>query len=252
MFKGFYNLTSGMLTQGKKLDVISNNMTNVATSGFKTDRFMMSTFDQVMWDRVGNTDKAYSQIGEMSYITAPDELVTDYSQASFDQTDLPLDFAIEGDGFFAIEDADGNRAYTRAGNFSLDDEGYLCLPGEGRVLDVSEEPIQLITDKITADSTGSLYLKDSGGYMGQIGVFAFQDNAQLAKNARGLFDANGNQATAAQVTIHHGMVEHSNVDLVQQMVEMISSQRAYQSAAQAAKIYDQLISKATTDVGRLS
>lgn len=248
MFKGFYNLTSGMLTQGRNLDVISNNMTNVATAGFKADKYTASTFDEVMWSRVGNKDKSYADIGQQSYILASSQIYTDYTQGSFDETGLPLDFAIDGNGYFAIETSDG-RAYTRAGNFLLDAEGYLALPGQGRVLDTTGEPIQLVTDKITADRFGGLY-EENGAFLGRIGVYSFADEAQLTKNAQGLFTS-GAQPTLSAATVHGGMIERSNVDLIKQMVDMMSSQRAYQSAAQVSKMYDQLMTKATSEVGRL-
>ncbi len=248
MFKGFYNLTSGMLTQGRKLDVVSNNMANVATAGFKADRYTASTFDQVMWTRVGNKNKAYTDIGEQSYITAPSQLYTDFTQASFDETGLPLDFAIEGDGFFAVE-TDYGRIYTRAGGFMLDDEGYLCLPRQGRVLDRDGEAIRLVTDKIVTDGYGGLYTED-GGFLGRIGVFAFEDNGQLEKNEYAQFVSN-EQPEAVQPRIHNGMLERSNVDLVQQMVDMISSQRLYQGCAEVTKIYDQMMNRITTEIGRL-
>ena len=108
MFKGFYNLTSGMLTQGKNLDVIANNMSNVATAGFKTDRYTFSTFQDVMWKRVGNMDRKYTDLGNQSWITAPSKLYTDYEQGAIEETGQPLDFAIEGDGFFALENRDGS------------------------------------------------------------------------------------------------------------------------------------------------
>ncbi len=248
MLKGFYNLTSGMLTQGRKLDVISNNMSNVATAGFKADRFTSSTFQEVMWRRVGNMDRKYTDLGEESFITAPSQLYTDYTQGSMDETGLPLDFAIEGDGFFAI-DTDEGRMYTRAGNFILDNEGYLYLPGQGRVLDANGEAIRVVTDHIQTDDYGGIFTEE-GGFLGRIGVFTFEDNGELEKNDQGLF-VSQQEGQPAQVLVHNGMTEHANVDLVQQMTEMISTQRAYQSMAEVTKIYDQVIRKATEDVGRL-
>lgn len=248
MFKGFYNLTSGMLSQGRRMDVIANNMTNVSTAGYKADRYTDSTFREYVVSRVGNQDKRNpAELGGASYILAPSELYTDYEQGAMEGTGLTLDFAIEGPGFFAVQSADG-IAYTRAGNFSLDDEGYLCLPDEGRVLDITGAPIQLVTDHIKAGSMGDLYT-EQGSYMGQIGVFTFPDNAALTRTERGLFTGANAQAGAA--TVHWKTLERSNVNLVQQMVEMMSSQRALQSAAQMSKMYDQLMGKAANDVGRL-
>ena len=249
MFKGFYNLTSGMITQGRNLDVISNNMTNVATAGFKADRFTFSTFEEVMWQRVGNADRKYSELGNQSWITAPSDLYTDYTQGAIEETGQPLDFAIEGDGFFALQTNNG-RIYTRNGNFSLDGEGYLWLSGFGRVLDPDGQTIRLVTDRIQADNFGGMYT-ESGGFLGRIGVFTFPDNGQLEKDERGFFTAAGNGQADNTALVHNRWVERANVDLVQQMTSMIAAERAYQSAAEITKIYDDMMTKATTDVGRL-
>lgn len=251
MFKGFYNLASGMITHGKNLDVISNNMANVSTTGFKADCFTGQTFDEVMYTIVGNKNKNYQDIGGQSYATVPSQLYTDYSQASFDETGMPLDFAIDDDGtgFFAIQTEDG-VVYTRAGDFSLDEEGYLGLPDHGRVLDVNGEEILLVTDKITTDNYGRIYTRD-GGYVGQIGVYAFADTGTLTKDPMGMFTPGGQQPEARTTLLHHGMLERSNVGLVQQMVKMISTQRAYQSSATLTKMYDQVMGHAATDLGRM-
>lgn len=251
MFKGFYNLASGMITHGKHLDVISNNMANVATTGYKGDTFTKQTFDEVMYDIVGNKNKNYQDIGMQSYATVPSQLYIDYSQGSFDETGMPLDFAIEDDGrgFFAIQTEDG-IAYTRAGDFSLDDEGYLCLPDHGRVLDVDGEELLVMTDKLKTDNYGRLYTQN-GGYLGQIGVYVFETTDNLMRDPMGLFDPGGDEPEVTPTLLHNGMLERSNVGLVQEMVSMITIQRAYQSSATVTKMYDQVMGHAASDVGRL-
>ena len=131
MYKGFYNLTSAMLTHQQNLNVVGNNMVNISTAGYKQQRYTASTFDDVMYSRVGNIYNTGEEIGRQSYIRAASQIYTDYSQGVPEPTGLPLDFAINGDGFFAVQNPDGEIAYTRMGNFSLDDGGYLCLPGYG-------------------------------------------------------------------------------------------------------------------------
>ena len=250
MVKGFYQLTSAMLSQGRRLDVVSNNMVNVSTAGYKADRYTDSTFQNVLMSRIGNKDKSAPQeLGQESYILAPSELYTDYTQGSLEETTLPLDFAIEGDGFFAIE-LNGQVGYTRQGSFTLDEEGYLCLGGQGRVLDNQGQPIQLPTDKIKADPDGALYSVNGSSYLGTLGIYAFQDNGTLERNERGLFVGQG-AAISENYKLHHKMVERSNSNMVQEMVFMMSSQRALQSAAQLSKIYDQVLTKTATDIGRL-
>ena len=249
MHKGFYNLTSGMLTHQHNLNVIANNMVNISTAGYKQERYTATTFDEVMYSRVGNKDSRGQEIGQQSYIRAASDIVTDFTQGTLEPTGLALDFAINGDGFFAVQDEAGQIAYTRMGNFSLDEEGYLCLPGFGRVLNPDREAIYLSTDKLHGDAQGLLHY-EKGGVLGQIGVFSFADNAALARDERGLFTGNGaEQAEAYEVL--NGYLERSNSDLVKQMTEMITFQRALQSAAQVSKMYDQLMTKETTEVGRM-
>ena len=249
MYKGFYNLTSAMLTHQQNLNVIGNNMVNISTAGYKQQRYTASTFDDVMYSRVGNIYNIGQEIGRQSYIRAPSQIYTDYAQGIQEPTGLPLDFAINGDGFFAVQDQDGEIAYTRMGNFSLNDEGYLCLPGYGRVLDPDGQPIYLGTDKITATEQGLIYY-DGGGLIGRLGVYAFEDNEQLVHNDMGLFTGEGAQALE-NFEVWNGYLERSNTDMVKQMTEMITYQRAFQSAAQISTIYNELMTRSANDVGRM-
>ena len=250
MMKGFYNLTSGMASQQNRLNVVANNMTNISTAGYKAEHYTDRTFDEVMVSRIGNIDKSHYQTMEtyQSHILAPDHLYTDFIQGSLEETNLPLDFAIQGEGFFAIQTVDG-VAYTRAGSFTLDNEGYLCLSELGRVLDREGNPIQLPTDRLEADKEGGLFT-EGGEYLGTLGVYMFEDNNALERTPYGLFLGDGAQVNE-DAQIRHKWVERSNVNMVKEMVKMMTTQRALQSAAQMSKIYDQVITKAVNDIGRL-
>ena len=160
MTKGFYQLTSGILSQGRRLDVIGNNMTNLSTAGYKAETYTDRTFQEVLISRVGNKDKSGATvIGEESYILAPDQLYVNYSQGTMKETGLTLDFAIQGDGFFAIQ-TDNGVEYTRSGSFCLNDQGQLTLAGQGTVLGTDGQPITLSTDQIRADDAGRIYTED--------------------------------------------------------------------------------------------
>lgn len=250
MFKGFYNLTSGVLTNQRNLNVIADNMVNVSTSGYKQDIYTATTFDEVVYSRVGNKDSEGVEIGGQSYIRATSEIYTDFSQGALEPTGIALDFAINGEGFFAIQNEGGETAYTRGGNFSLDDDGYLVLGGVGYVLDPRGNNIYLGTDKIFADSQGIIYYEETGAAIAQIGVYAFEGNDGLERRDDGLFVGEGAQATQA-AQILSGYQERSNTDLVQQMTNMMTYQRSLQSAAQLMKMYDELMTKAATQVGQL-
>lgn len=248
MFKGFYNLTSGMVTQQQHLNVVGNNMVNISTAGFKESRYAATTFDDVMYARVGNEEKIYTEIGRQSYIRANSEIKVLYDQGIPEPTGIPLDFAIMGDGFFAIQ-AEGGVAYTRAGNFSLDDEGYLCFPGVGRVLDPQGQTIRLNTDKLAVDQQGNISTEE-GNFLGRLGVYTFPDMEQVEYDERGMFTGQGAQAVAAP-TVYWKYLERSNVDMIRQMTEMLTCQRSLQSAAQVTKMYDELMSHTASDIGRM-
>ncbi len=251
MFKGFYNLTSGMLSQTRNLDVISNNMGNISTPGYKADTYVDTTFREMMFSRVGNRDKTATQeIGRQTMAVVPSMIYTDYTHVSPEETGQPLDFAINGEGFFQVRGADGNY-FTRGGAFIVDNEGFLTLPSHGHVLDRNGQPLYLGTDDIQVDTEGNIFRGD-GTLAGRLGVFDFAEEYQdtLAHAGEGVYTS---QAPAQPVDspIQWKMLENSNVDMVREMTRMLSSQRALQSAAQVLKIYDQLMTKATTDVGRV-
>lgn len=249
MFQGFYNATSGMLTQNRNLNVISNNMANVSTPGFKSDKFIATTFREELISRIGNKDKSTaSPLGTMAMIRASDETVTDFTNTAYAPTRNTLDFALSGEGFFSVQTGNG-VVYTRNGSFTLDDQGYLYLPTIGRVLG-ENGPIRLGTDKIRVDSSGTIYSEDGNTQFGTLQIVDFQNyDTQLVKTTGNVFIAPNGGAVPADAKVVGSALESSNVDAVDQMVQMMSSQRALQSSAQVMKMYDQLIGKIVSQLG---
>lgn len=248
MFQGFYNLASGMITQNKNLDVISNNITNSITLGFKKDTMTSSTFKEELMARSGNLDKSSPQdLNNVAMLRVSTGTVTNFEQGQFEETGNPLDVALATDGFFQIQTQNG-LVYTRNGAFSIDDEGYLALLEVGRVMGTNG-PIYLGTDDIKIDDSGTIYFSDDR-IAGNISVVDFADRTQLEKAENGIFTTNaqGNNVNAKMI---QGYIEQSNVDSVDEMVSMMESQRALQSAAQVLKIYDQLMSKAVNNIGQI-
>ncbi len=249
MFQGFYNLTSGILTQTRNQNVISNNMTNVSTPGFKSDKYMSTTFREELMYRSGNIDKDNkTEIGTMAMVRASDETVTDFDIGAVEPTNEIFDVALRGDGFFMVQTQDG-IGYTRDGSFILDDQGYLSLPSVGRVVGRNGF-IRIGTDKITIDSAGRIFSEDGRTAYGQIAVVDFNNYDNMVKGGNGVFYTN-EQAVASNTQMLWKYLERSNVDAVQEMVNMMSSQRALQSASQVLKMYDQIMGKAVTDLGKV-
>ena len=239
MFQGFYDLTSNMITQNRNMNVISNNMTNVSTPGYKSDTVVQSTFRDEMiyrFDKYGRTP-----VGVSSRVDTAAERVTDHSEGAMKETGRNLDLALAGNGFFVIQTQNGN-VYTRNGSFNIDDQGYLRLDGVGRVMGTNG-PIRLNTDDVVVDGQGNIRSNENGQYFGRLRLVDFANYGQLTKITGGVFRANG-QLQNAGAAVRQKFVEDSNVSMIDEMTAMMTGQRALQSSAQVLKMYDQLIAKA--------
>lgn len=239
MFQGFYDLTANMITQNRKMNVIGNNMANVSTPGFKSDKLIETTFRDEMiyrYDRNGKTP-----VGVVSRVDTVAERVTDHTQAGVRETANTLDFALNGNGFFVIQAGNG-AVYSRNGSFSLDNEGYLCLDGTGRVMG-ENGPIYLPTDDIAVDEHGNIKNAATGQFYDRLRVVDFADYGQLEKISGGVFRAGGAAQEAENTVVIQRSLEDSNVSMVDEMTAMMSGQRTIQSAAQLLKMYDQLTAK---------
>lgn len=268
MYQGFYNLTSGMLTQSRNLNVISNNMVNVQTAGYKNDTMVTSTFGEEMLYRTGRHNKGNpTPLAATSKIKTASRTYVNYDQGSFDQTDWIYDFALGDKGFFCIQTPNGER-YTRNGAFSVDNEGYLMLADIGRVLSTDNQPIQIDNEDFEVDGSGNISVTitkwgdgedteietETRNY-GTLKVVDFADYEQLHKEDNGMISTAQAPIQAAEdekgTEVLWKILEKSNVDMVDEMTAMMSSQRALQSAAQVLKMYDQIMSKSASDIGRL-
>ncbi|MFU0831594.1 MAG: Flagellar basal body protein [Oscillospiraceae bacterium] len=243
MVRGFYMLGSGILTQSRVLNTISNNVANVETNGFKKSRVVTETFGNMVIERI---DQHRTPIGSAALMNTADEAVINYEQGDIDQTGRKLDFAINGDGFFAVQGENG-VVYTRNGSFNIDSDGYLVLKGQGRVLDGNSNPIRPCTDDITADGQGNLFVGEN--FIGQLAVYQFEDNAALQTAGEGMFQG----TPAARITNPNVLwqaLEKSNVNMTEELTNALASQRGLQTCAQAIKMYDDVLDQAV-DISKL-
>lgn len=254
MTRGFYTLASGMLSEQRRLATISNNVANVKTAGYKKQTLTTTTFDQVYMSRI---EKGNSELfGRGSIIRYADELNVDYSQSDLNPTEYPFDVAIVGDGFFRIEmEGMEQPVLTRNGQFDLDAEGYLILPGVGRVMGEGGT-IQLGGSNFTIDENGYIYTGESDSPIDRISVAYPADNKELVMYAEGMYlDPNAEEGAEAEgvfsTSFIQGAYENSNVDMTAEMTDMMASNRAFQSVSQAMKIMDKANNKATTEIGRV-
>lgn len=251
MFQGFYTLGSAMISENRNLNVISNNMANASTTGYKSDKYIASTFREEVLYRSGNiTPNKRTPIGTTAMIQATNDRVTDYEQGGMEPTEMPLDCAINGNGFFAVQTGTGadDIVYTRSGSFITDDEGYLAVPNIGRILGTNNAPIRVDTDALVIDTDGTVRAENADTVYGTIRLDDFEDYYEdLVKGDNGTFTVqNGAVPQAADAQIVQGMLERSNTSMVEEMTSMMSAQRSLQAAAQLIKMYDQLDGRTVT------
>ena len=254
MVRGFYTLASGMLTQQRMLDTISNNIANIKTPGYKKQLLTSSTFDQQLMSRIeANGNKI---LGKGSIVRYVDKLNIDYSQSSVTDTQIPFDIALVGDGFFQIE-AEGMEKplLTRNGEFSVDAEGYLVLPSSGRVLGEGG-PIQVGGGNFTVDEDGNVFVGGEDSPIDKLSVAYPVDTANLTIYSQGVFIDNNPDNSADEEAIHstsflQGKLESSNVDMSEETTSLMEASRTFQTYSQAIKIIDKINSKSVTEIGRV-
>lgn len=200
----------------KNLDVISNNIANMSTTGFRREGVV---FTEVV-ERLSVLGGSSSQAGARAR-------QTDFGQAALRATGGAFDLAIEGEGFFLVETEQG-PALTRAGAFVRNAEGDITTPDGRRLLDEGEAPVFIPADArevaIATDGT----ISADGQPIGRIAVVTVDDPSSLTRRHGGIFTTDEPFAPAENASIFHGFVEGSNVDPVRELTRMIQVQRAYE------------------------
>ncbi|MGL5978932.1 MAG: flagellar hook-basal body protein [Erysipelotrichaceae bacterium] len=247
MSTAFYNAAQAMLVQQKKLNTMGNNLANIKTSGYKSEQVLVSTFDETLKLRVDANGK--TQIGTGYARQQVDGIHTNFTQGDLQETERALDVAIGGDGFFQI--SSGNQTYlTRNGSFALDLEGYLVLPGVGRVMGRVGE-IQLENDRFTINAQGQIF-DENNQFVDQLWIVAPENLDTLEKQPNGMYLNRG--ALDLELTtplIFQGALEGSNVDVNQETSNLIEVQRNFQSMANTLKAIDQIDAKTVSEIGKI-
>ncbi len=253
MIRALSTAATGMEAQETRLDVTANNIANVSTAGFKKSR---AEFQDLMYQTMraagapsgdGRTPTGL-QVGMGVRIASTQRM---HTQGEMRQTGNALDVAIEGNGFFGVNLPGGKTAYTRDGAFKLSAEGQLVTSdGFGLVGDISVPPdAQSVT--ISPDGTVSATIAGEAApvELGRIELTTFANPAGLSSTGRNLFEetaASGTAVTAAPGedgagTLSQGTLELSNVKVVEEMIDLISGQRAYEVNSRVIKAADEML-----------
>ena len=256
MDKGSYVAASGSIAQERAMEYISNNMANMNTPGFKADR---AVFESYLKDNLkpgsgigtrGEIASGYlpKSKNDATYLVASGKF-TDFSQGAMRQTENPLDFALEGDGFIALLGSDGEK-YTRGGSFSVGSEGYLETNSGEVVLDRQDSPIRI--------DEGGFFVKADGTVTGlngeeiaQLKIVSFADNEVLKKEGNSTFTTDSTEPISwSKAIVKQGYVEGSNINPVSEMAKMITAMRQYSSFQKAIQSEDEMNSKLINQVAR--
>ncbi|ABR30332.1 flagellar basal-body rod protein FlgF [Thermosipho melanesiensis] len=232
MYRGIYLASMGMLADITKLDTLSNNISNVDTAGYKSDSLAFKAyFEKQLYSFNPMPQKEeveVKKIGSFEQALILDQVKTNYSQGTLEYTGHSLDFAIDGKGFFVVENA-GKRMYTRAGNFKANEEGYLITPEGYYVLGKNDQKIKL-----------------DGNVLEKLLVVALKNPRKV-----GYTFFKGEEVRKENFRILQGYVEKSNVNIVREMVKMIEATRHYETLSKAVTVHDELLNKSINSAGSL-
>jgi flagellar basal-body rod protein FlgG len=257
MIRALWTAASGMQGQQKSIDVVANNLANVNTTGFKRSR---ADFQDLIYQNLKSTGSPSTsttqvptgiQIGLGSRLAAVTKIFT---PGDFTQTGNELDLAIEGDGFFQIQMPDGTTGYSRAGAFKKDSTGRVVTP-DGYPL-LPSVTIASNATKINIGSDGTVSVMQAGQATpttaGQIELVSFSNPSGLSSLGKNLYqpsDASGtatpgNPGSNGLGSLGQGLLEMSNVNVAEEMVNMIVGQRAYEINSKAVTAADEMLATA--------
>ena len=281
MFKGFYTVATGMIAQQRKTEILTNNMANTNTPGYKADLGVIRSFPDMLMSAVksnqiptenGLSTKTLSTVGAVNAGVYLQETVADHTQGTISETDLLTDMALvdellpvdENSGnrgaiFFRLQSADGQQeSYTRNGNFTRDGAGNLVNPNGLYVLSATGETIQLSNDNFTVNPNGTI-VDENNNQIAQLGVSFAANPDVLAKRDNGLFQtadgeplpsAYGNEGVMFQVKQYH--LEGSNVDSARSMTDLMVAYRTFEANQKVLQAYDKSMEKAVNEIGRVN
>lgn len=242
MLKALWNSRSGLASNQNRIDIISNNISNVNTNGYKKLDVSFQDMINDNMDRLGLPVTAKNRQSLLQGMgSKADTLVGNYTQGMLIQTGKEEDLAIDGNGYFRLyggQDMDGNDRYyyTRDGAFNLDNEGNL-VNSSGYVLEVEGlTPPQNLSKPLLVDEEGNI--TSNGESIGKINIYDFVDRENLVSVGNSMFEGTGE----IQVTpkVKQGFIEASNVDLSKELTDMIITQRAFELNSKSIKSADEM------------
>lgn len=256
MVRGLYTACTGMVNQMARLDVISNNLANSDTTAYKKEGATSQAFRDVLAIKMNDSSVKYipQPIGFMELGVKIGETYTNYSDGNLEETGNTLDVALAGKGFFAISYADKNGVesvrYTRDGNFALSSDGTLMTKDGDFVLDENGDLINIPTGlEISIDERGRIFAGNQE--VARLQMTDFEDYNYLKKFGENMYIAvDGATTQEADCKVYQGYLEASNVNVIDEMIEMITVSRDYESNQKIIQSIDATLETAV-NLGRI-
>ena len=246
MIYGMYVSAAGALANSYRQDVVANNLANAETVAFKRDLAMLMA-RPTRSAETGGRRHTTALLEAMGGGISAHRTHTDFAPASLTKTDRPFDLALEGEGFFQVQDGSG-RSYTRDGRFAVNDQNHLVTYTGGlAVLDEAGQPIVLdpAASDFAVNEAG--LISQGANAVGRLGVVKFEDNSQLRKQGDNLYVMAGSQQARPVVSrVRQGCLESSGVNAIDQLTEMIRVQRMFQTNISALQMQDETLGLAVT------
>lgn len=255
MFRGLYTAYTGMRVQQDVMNVVSNNLANVDTAGFKRDKLGIRSFREVLAVKQNDPNLiSPNRIGRMRLGVTSSLAYTSFDQGPLKNTERKTDIALEGKGMFVVgkrlENGTFKEYYTRDGGLAVNQLGQLMTKNGEFVLG-ENGIIQVENGKFTITQTGDVY-NDKNEFVDKMRLTSFTDFAELRKVGNNLYTPTEHMKTQPFTgVVVQGFLETSNVNTVQEMVEMISVMRAYESNQKVLTTFDATMDKVANEVGRV-
>ena len=267
--QALYIATAGAYSNQRKLEVIANNLANASTSGYKKNVISFKALFEPFSPITPLSPELYfnlhtEQVSQRTVLL--DETHTDFSQGGLIETARPLDIAINGDGFFAVQTPDGVR-FTRAGNFFLSQEGYLTTPKGYKLMGANGKPIRVpfgewAPEDIVITKDGGVFVGVRQGeeiksvFIDKIAVYKIPEDITITRKVgENLFEVKDESfvlnAEEGEYEILQGFLESSNVNPITEMISLVEVQRVYEANSRVISAVDGTISTSVRDLGRV-
>ncbi|MBQ8413294.1 MAG: flagellar basal-body rod protein FlgF [Lachnospiraceae bacterium] len=260
MVRALYTAWTGLRNEEKRMDVVTNNMANADTTGYKKIEVTAQSFDDHLAVKINDLAEGVDLVRGVGGLTLGvkiGETYFDMSQGNFQQTGNQYNFALSGRGFFTISMTDKGGTehirYTRDGDFTVTKDGYLVTKDGDFVLGDGGNRIQIPganTVEINVNELGEIYVGDQ--YISTLQVVDFENYEGLSSYGENLYEpVEGANIIEADYSVTQGYLEMSNVNMVTEMVDMIAITRAYETNQKMIQTIDDTLNKAVNDIGKV-